>query len=186
MNTHDRLLAAVAWVALLFGASALAPASAAEDAPKDGVLRGDATCTRCHDAESDFPVFAIGKTRHGVTADGRTPTCTDCHGPSDTHMNIPEGVTERPKPTRVFGVKSETPIVERMARVSPVTAVALAFTGKPGRTRQRMWRALPVTRFTRGTTRCETRSRNPKCVSPATRKFDRKSRRRSTIPSSKG
>ena len=93
MNTHNRLFGAIACLMLL--GITPAPASAAEDAPKDGVLRGDAACTRCHDAESDFPVFAIGKTRHGVTADGRTPTCTDCHGPSDTHINIPEGVKER-------------------------------------------------------------------------------------------
>jgi len=111
MNTHNRLLAVVAWLALLAITPALA--SAAEDAPRDAVLRGDATCTRCHDEEADFPVFAIGKTRHGVTADGRTPTCTDCHGASDTHMNIPEGAKERPKPTRLFGAASMTPIVER-------------------------------------------------------------------------
>jgi DmsE family decaheme c-type cytochrome len=113
MNTHNRLLAAVAWLTLLTVAYAPAPAHAADETPKDGVLRGDAACTRCHDAESDFPVFAIGKTRHGTTADARTPTCTSCHGPSETHINIPEGSKGRPTPTRVFGAKSLTPIAER-------------------------------------------------------------------------
>ena len=122
MNSHDRLLATAA-LSLAFLASVYAqapvpvpaPASAAEaeEPPKDAVLRGDANCTRCHDEEADFPVFAIGKTKHGVTADGRTPTCTDCHGPSETHINIPEGTKERPTPTHVFGAASMTPIVER-------------------------------------------------------------------------
>ena len=36
----------------------------AADEKKDLVLRGDAKCTRCHDAGDDFPVLAIGQTRH--------------------------------------------------------------------------------------------------------------------------
>ena len=52
-----------------------------EKAPdKDIVLRGDAKCTRCHSVEDNPDLFAIGKTRHGTVADGRTPTCTSCHG----------------------------------------------------------------------------------------------------------
>ena len=42
----------------------------------------------------------IGQTRHGVQADGRTPTCTSCHGESKDHINEPEGAKERPKPGR--------------------------------------------------------------------------------------
>jgi DmsE family decaheme c-type cytochrome len=80
---------------------------------KDIVLRGDAKCTRCHD-ETDSPkLLSIGKTRHGTTADGRTPTCTSCHGDSETHMvNVPVG-TEQPKPDRMFTRNSTTPIAER-------------------------------------------------------------------------
>jgi len=80
---------------------------------KDLVLKGDAKCTRCHDETDNSPVLAIGKTRHGVTADGRTPTCTSCHGDSETHMNKPEGVKERPKPDRLFGKSSTTPLAVR-------------------------------------------------------------------------
>ena len=75
-------------------------------ARKDMVLKGDAKCTRCHDETEEYPVLSIGKTKHGTVADKRTPTCTSCHGGSDTHINKPEGVKERPKTERSFGKKS--------------------------------------------------------------------------------
>lgn len=46
----------------------------------------DATCTSCHDAEDDPELLAIGRTRHGVHADSRTPGCTSCHGQSQAHV----------------------------------------------------------------------------------------------------
>jgi DmsE family decaheme c-type cytochrome len=102
----------------IFGALVVAGisfASAAADPPgtmsapkKDLVLRGDATCTRCHDEGNDYPVLAIGQTKHGVKADGRTPTCTSCHGESVTHVNKPEGVKDRPKPDVMFRGKTKT------------------------------------------------------------------------------
>ncbi|OGA99697.1 MAG: cytochrome C [Burkholderiales bacterium RIFCSPHIGHO2_12_FULL_61_11] len=62
-----------------------APAAATASA-NDLVLNGDAKCTRCHD-EADSPeLLAIGKTKHGVRADGRTPSCTSCHGESQPHQ----------------------------------------------------------------------------------------------------
>ncbi|HEY6821109.1 MAG TPA: DmsE family decaheme c-type cytochrome [Burkholderiales bacterium] len=82
-------------------------------ARKDLVLNGDAKCTRCHDAEDNPQILQIGKTRHGTRADGRTPTCTSCHGESETHVNKPADATERPKPDRTFTKKSTTPIAER-------------------------------------------------------------------------
>ena len=110
-NLLDRLLIQIAIVIgavfLLSAQVAAQPAKPAEPAArKDLVLKGDAQCTRCHGADSEFPVLAIGKTKHGTTADGRTPTCTSCHGASETHINRPAGVTERPRPDRVFGKKS--------------------------------------------------------------------------------
>jgi len=80
---------------------------------QDIVLKGDAKCTRCHDEGDDYPVLAIGKTRHGVTADERTPTCTSCHGDSQAHIDNPSGGTERPKVDRAFGKRSTTPVLER-------------------------------------------------------------------------
>jgi DmsE family decaheme c-type cytochrome len=97
------------------GAAAAGAAEAeAPRAPrKDLVLKGDAKCTRCHDQNQEYPVLAIGQTRHGTVADTRTPTCTSCHGESETHMNKPTGVNERPKPDRVFGKRTTTPVVAR-------------------------------------------------------------------------
>ncbi len=56
---------------------------------KDLVLRGDAKCTACHDENATPGVLTIGQRRHGVKADGRTPTCTTCHGASEKHMASP-------------------------------------------------------------------------------------------------
>jgi DmsE family decaheme c-type cytochrome len=70
---------------------------------KDMVLKGDATCTRCHNEGDEYPVLSIGKTKHGTLADGRTPTCASCHGESPTHVTRPADAKERPKPDRMFG-----------------------------------------------------------------------------------
>lgn len=82
-------------------------------ARQDKVLKGDAQCTRCHDENEEYPVLAIGKTKHGTVADGRTPTCTSCHGVSDRHVNRPPDAKERPKPDRMFGKSAKTPVAER-------------------------------------------------------------------------
>jgi len=79
--------------------------------PKHVVLRGDAKCTRCHDENDAYPVLAIGKTRHATIADQRTPSCTSCHGDSDTHISNPQRLRDRPQPDRTFGKKSLTPAV---------------------------------------------------------------------------
>jgi DmsE family decaheme c-type cytochrome len=108
-------------VILLVGVAVVAPPASAEDADKapeaaarkDLVLKGDAKCTSCHDGSDNPQMLAIGKTKHGTTADGRTPSCTSCHGESDTHINKPEGVTERPRPERTFAKNSTTPVSER-------------------------------------------------------------------------
>jgi DmsE family decaheme c-type cytochrome len=94
----------------------LAPlaAQAQDKAPrKDLVLKGDAVCTRCHDETEEYPVLSIGKTRHGTVADGRTPSCTSCHGESPTHVNKPADAKERPKPDRMFSKASLTPMESR-------------------------------------------------------------------------
>jgi DmsE family decaheme c-type cytochrome len=100
MKRPRHILLALAALAgmLLFGNST----DAVSQDRKDLVLRGDAQCTRCHDESDAFPVLAIGQTRHGVKADGRTPSCTSCHGESDRHVHKPEGVTERPPPDVLF------------------------------------------------------------------------------------
>lgn len=90
------------------------PAAFAADAPKaavkktvvkDLILKGDAKCTECHD-EADSPdLLSISRTRHGVTADSRTPTCTKCHGESDSHVGY-KGSGKPPTTDVSFGKKS--------------------------------------------------------------------------------
>jgi DmsE family decaheme c-type cytochrome len=97
-------------VAMMLGAlcGALAlPASAADEA-KDIVLVGDAKCTKCHDEADDPKVLAIGKTRHGVTADIRNPTCTSCHGTSEEHI-AKAGRGGEPAPKVEVGYTSRNP-----------------------------------------------------------------------------
>jgi DmsE family decaheme c-type cytochrome len=89
------------------------PAHAQDKARPDVVLKGDGQCTRCHDANDDKPVLSIGATKHGTNADGRTPTCTSCHGASETHMNKPADAKERPRPDRMFTKTSPTPVAAR-------------------------------------------------------------------------
>lgn len=99
-----RLLKAAALVCGL----ALAGISLAQAATtKDLFLKDDARCTECHD-EADAPeLLAIGKTRHGVKADSRAPTCTSCHGKSDKHVEY-KGKDKPPKPDTTFGKKAST------------------------------------------------------------------------------
>lgn len=80
---------------------------------KDLVLNGDAKCTKCHDENDSSPVVAIAKTKHGVRADGRTPSCTSCHGESPTHVTKPAGLADRPAPDRTFSKNSKTPVAQR-------------------------------------------------------------------------
>jgi len=88
------------------------PEAAVKTAAKDIVLKGDAKCTECHD-EADSPkLLAISQTRHGVTADGRAPSCTSCHGDSVAHT-AHKGSTKPPKPDHVFGKNTATPAAER-------------------------------------------------------------------------
>jgi hypothetical protein len=94
---NRRFAMALPAFALALGVTVAAHGQQAEQAPrKDLVLKGDAKCTRCHDETEEYPVLAIGKTKHGTLADVRTPTCTSCHGESEIHVNKPVPVAPRP------------------------------------------------------------------------------------------
>lgn len=67
----------------------LGASGAASAADGDLAVRGDAKCTRCHDGSAGAKTLTIGQRRHGTKADGRTPSCTSCHGASDRHMSDP-------------------------------------------------------------------------------------------------
>jgi DmsE family decaheme c-type cytochrome len=91
---------------------------------KDLILKGDAKCTGCHDEADDSApgmlelhpsVLSIGKTKHGTQADGRTPTCTDCHGGSDKHATY-KGSGKPPKPDILYTKNTPTPAEMRNER----------------------------------------------------------------------
>ena len=111
---NRRFAMALPAFALALGIAVTAYGQQAEQAPrKDLVLKGDAKCTRCHDESEQYPVLAIGKTKHGTVADARTPTCTSCHGESESHINKPADAKARPSPGRVFNKTSATPPQEQ-------------------------------------------------------------------------
>ncbi|WP_210394543.1 DmsE family decaheme c-type cytochrome [Motiliproteus sediminis] len=102
-------------LALLCLSTLPAVSFAAEDERGDLVLKEDAKCTRCHDEYELYPVLSIGKTKHGTMADGRTPSCTSCHGDSQAHIDGSETESERPLVDVQFGAKSPTPVADRNA-----------------------------------------------------------------------
>lgn len=103
MNLLRLLKAAALVCGLALSGISLAQAATTNDL----FLKDDARCTECHD-EADAPeLLAIGKTRHGVKADSRTPTCTSCHGKSDKHVEY-KGKDKPPKPDTIFGKKAST------------------------------------------------------------------------------
>ena len=75
-------------------------------AAQDKVFKGDAKCTRCHDAGDTFPVLEIAQTKHGGTAKNTGMTCTSCHGESDRHAAGKPASGERAKPDVTFGKKT--------------------------------------------------------------------------------
>lgn len=97
MKQWNRIISVSAVIA---GLGLMAPVTS--HAAKDLVLTGDAKCTACHDESGSPELLAIGKRRHGVTADKRTPTCTSCHGASEKHL------AGNGKPDRTYGKHSKT------------------------------------------------------------------------------
>ena len=73
---------------------------------------GAALCVTCHD-EEDLP--DMSKSAHGFSVDKRVPDCITCHGASPTHAKKPTGVSERPRPDRLFIRKFALPANERSA-----------------------------------------------------------------------
>ena len=120
-----KLLRYVGFLLALFGAVGFATSAHAalerDPKAKDLILKGDAKCTGCHD-EADEPspsmlelhpsVLAIGATRHGNQADGRTPTCTNCHGDSEKHIGY-KGKDKPPVPDRTFRKNTTNTAAER-------------------------------------------------------------------------
>ena len=88
--------------------------------------KGADTCIKCHDEDSEYPVFDIFKTKHAMKADSRTPfaglQCEACHGPGVKGMAFMEEAQkagshigkvrpgEKRPPILNFGVKSDEPV----------------------------------------------------------------------------
>ncbi len=96
--------------ALLAGLNAQA-ADPQQNLPELGSAKGittaqagnrDAVCTRCHDESETKPILSIYQTKHGVKADGRTPSCQTCHGESAAHLKGDPSSQQRPRPDVVF------------------------------------------------------------------------------------
>ena len=105
MKRLKHALAAMLMVVTLGATGVARAAGEAKAGATDLVLRGDAQCTQCHD-EGDSPkILHIGKTKHGTRADGRTPTCSNCHGESEGHRKGAAGGGARPMPDVVFKAK---------------------------------------------------------------------------------
>jgi DmsE family decaheme c-type cytochrome len=100
------------------GSGALAangPDQYKDEAAKDLIFKGDAKCTTCHDVKDAPGLLAIGKRKHGTTADTRTPTCVKCHGESEDHIKNVKDEKIRPLVERNFNKDTKTPVDERNA-----------------------------------------------------------------------
>jgi len=147
MNTNSRLLLALS---LLFWCCLATTGARAEEAAQpqgaDGATaetapasvsaveytkKGADTCIKCHDEDSEYPVFDIFKTKHGVQADARTPfgglQCEACHGPGvkgaqfmeeakaeGSHVGKVRPGEKRP-PILNFGDESDEPVTAQNA-----------------------------------------------------------------------
>ncbi len=105
-------------ILILFQLLWLKSANAAEAtnhlSEKDMVLAGDASCTKCHDEDQEYPILHIAKTRHGNVADKRAPGCKSCHGQSTEHAQS-KSDDDRPKPDITYrDLRSSVPVEERV------------------------------------------------------------------------
>jgi DmsE family decaheme c-type cytochrome len=98
---HLQQLLALCVFILCFGMATSSLAADSPSAEKTAPER-DKMCTVCHNESWAKPILSIYQTRHGVTADTRTPACQSCHGASDAHLKTPANA-----PDVVFGADSK-------------------------------------------------------------------------------
>ncbi|UCH53079.1 MAG: DmsE family decaheme c-type cytochrome [Pseudomonadota bacterium] len=125
MITSRRLFTALClMVGLSVGSEAPAQDAATSEAAASAHLvqgveyteKGADTCIKCHDEDSEYPVFSIFKTKHARRADSRTPfaklQCEGCHGPGANHSQKIRPGEKRP-PIMNFGAKTATPSAQQ-------------------------------------------------------------------------
>jgi nitrate/TMAO reductase-like tetraheme cytochrome c subunit len=151
---------------------------------KDLVLNGDAQCTRCHERGRRLPVLAIGKTKHGTVADGRTPTCTSCHGESESARQRRPTPRTRPSPTAP-SARLEDADEPAQRRCLTCHQGASACDWQMSAHANRDVAAASCHQVHSRTTRCATSGRRPTPASPATRSSARRSTGRCTTRSSR-
>ncbi len=115
MNNTFLRLCAVGVTALFFGLGHAQAEDKSGAALVAASMKQDAVCTRCHDESEQKTILSIYKTRHGVKADGRTPTCQSCHGSSENHLK-----TKTSPPDVVFG-KGKTAVSATAQNTSCLT-----------------------------------------------------------------
>jgi len=73
-------------------------------------------CVSCHDAENEFPVFPIFKTKHAVKTDPRSPMankeCESCHGAGTVHTKAKKS-EKRGGSIINFGKNAWTPVKDQ-------------------------------------------------------------------------
>jgi DmsE family decaheme c-type cytochrome len=116
-----------------------APLQAQQSASKPELIGkytkdGADTCIRCHDEDSEFPVFSIFKTRHAITADQRTPfgklQCESCHGPGADHAQRIRPTQKRP-PIIGFGDRATAAKQNEMCLGCHQDQARIAWQGSP-------------------------------------------------------
>ncbi|MDH3514052.1 MAG: DmsE family decaheme c-type cytochrome [Gammaproteobacteria bacterium] len=105
MNIKHPLFAALLLLSgLMFNLPLFAETPPAAKQASEYSEKGADTCLVCHNANTEFPVFAIFETKHGQRADKRSPfaglQCEACHGPGANHAT-------KLQPINTFGTKSK-------------------------------------------------------------------------------
>lgn len=118
MNNKNSVFAAIIFLSGLVVSNTLSaeetvPANSTAESPEPVATytkKGADSCIKCHDEDSDFPVFSIFKTKHAQAEDERTPfaklQCESCHGPGASHAKKVSR-KEKQAPINSFGSRSK-------------------------------------------------------------------------------